>query len=228
MSRGPGTEAAYRRLTEGRLWSGSGPGPWARVQAAGSTGSRASSVSDAVSGSASAQAAPKASQCKGRATRGRAQPLPNYRSPGRRARLNGRCRAEAEQRRRGYSLSPPGEARVGPGAHSGGTRPDSAFVAEGVVGLQGRRRAEAEQCRGGLSLSLPCKSRVGPGAYSGGVRPRFSLRSQRSTRLHGRRRVEAERRRGGRSLFPQGRRPGAHSCGVRQRFSLRCRWRARL
>ena len=110
--------------------------------------------------------------------------------------------------------------------------PDSAFVAEGVIGLQGRCRAEAEQCRGGLSLSLPCKSRVGPGAYLGWVRPRFSLCIQRSTRLHGRRRVEAKQRRGGSSFFPPGRRPGLAGSplggGVLPRFSLRGRRRARL
>ena len=32
MRRCPGTEAAYRRLTEGRLRSGSGPGLWARAK----------------------------------------------------------------------------------------------------------------------------------------------------------------------------------------------------
>ena len=70
-------------LTEGRLWSGAGARALGPGQGGGSTGSRASSVSDAVADSASARAAPQESPCKGRATQGRAQPLPNYRSSGR-------------------------------------------------------------------------------------------------------------------------------------------------
>ena len=111
--------------------------------------------------------------------------------------------AEAKRPRRGRSLSPPGEARVGPVAHSRGARPR--------FSLRGRRRGRAARASPGRSSAgegpaSPCPANPGSGREP--IRPRFSRRSQKSTRLHGRRRVEAERRRGGRSLFRPGRRPG--------------------
>ena len=60
------------------------------------------------------------------------------------------------------SASPhPGEARVGPGAHSGGVRPRFSLRCRRRARLQGRRRDEAERHRGGCSPS--CRAKPGSG-----------------------------------------------------------------
>ena len=69
--------------------------------------------------------------------------------------------AEAERRRGGCSLSlPPGKARVGPGAHSGGVGPRFSLCCRGRARRHGRRKAEAERRRGAVS---PYQSKAGSG-----------------------------------------------------------------
>ena len=130
----------------------------------------------------------------------------------------------------GIATFPSGEARIGPGAHSGGVQPRFSLRSRRRARLHGRCRAEAERCRRGRSLSPSGEARIGQGAYLGGVLPRFSLRGRRRARRQGRRMVEAERLRRGRSLSPPGEArvgPGAHSGGALPRFSLRGRRRGR-
>ena len=117
-------------------------------------------------------------QGRGRAMQERAQPLPIGRSPDRAgsllgwgpaqiqpswpkaARRQGRRMVEAERLRRGRSLSPPGEARVGPGAHSGGALPR--------FSLRGRRRGRTARASPGRSSAVegpasPCPANPGSG-----------------------------------------------------------------
>ena len=136
----------------------------------------------------------------------------------------GRCRAKAQGRRGGRSLSLPGEARIEPGAHQGGVRPRTSMRGLRRAMGQGSCRAKAQRHRRECSLSLPGEGRVGPGTHSGWVRPGFSLSCRRRARLHGRRRAEAERRRRGSSLSQPGKArvwQGAHLGGILQRLSLR-------
>ena len=55
----------------------------------------------------------------------------------------------------------PGEALIGPGAHSGAVWPDSACAVEGAPGGKGGRQAKAERLRGGCSPS--CRAKPGSG-----------------------------------------------------------------
>ena len=59
-------------------------------------------------------------------------------------------RRETQERAR---LSQPGEARVRPGAHSGGILPRFSLRTQSRSRLHGRRRAEAAESRGGLVIS---------------------------------------------------------------------------
>ena len=290
MRRGPGTEAAYRRLTEGRLRSGSGPGLWARAK----PGARPGRERPRCRTQCRTRHRPRPRRRRRRARteqyRGGTSPSPTIearvgpegrvcgvwprvglRARRRAGRQRGR-RARAERHRGGRSPSSLGEARVGrqgtlsrpsaaplprsearPGYY-GVAREGSSDSGEGTApsrkpgtgqestyvgsarhrparcmrarrrGLrQARAEADAERRRGGRSLSPPgevldpLELLVGPEAHSGGVRPRFSLRVRRRTRLPRRRRAEAEQRKGGHSLSPPDEArvgPGAHSAGV--------------
>ena len=113
-------------------------------------------MSDAESGSASAQAAPKASPCKGRATQRRAQPLPTGRSPGRAGSPLGwgpaqrrPARSKARQAARASQGPKPRERAASPHrAKSGlgrrptrvGSGPVPACAAESAAGSEGDAR----------------------------------------------------------------------------------------
>ena len=62
----------------------------------------------------------------------------------------------------GIATSPSGDARVGPGAHSGGVLPRFSLRSRRRARLHGRCRAEAERRRRrGCSLSLPGEAWIG-------------------------------------------------------------------
>ena len=160
---------------------GPGPGPSRELDR-----SRASSVSDALADSASAQAAPKPSPCKGRATQGRAQPLPSgvppdvarvvqeARSCGVRPRLSLRARSRRATQG-GEQPGRPGGARVEPGANSDPGRRRLPLALEGAASRRVRCQARAaKQRRGGRSHPQrppPGEVRAGPESHAFGVRP---------------------------------------------------------
>ena len=213
MRRGPGTEAAYRRLTESRLWSRAAARALSAGQAGGSTGSRASAVSDAVSDSASTQAAPKASPCKGRATQGPGDRGGHRPSPTIEARVGPEvhscvlgpaqiqpARSKARQAARaslGKGRATQGRALPLPAGRIPGLAGSPLEGAPGGKGVAGPRPSKEGE---GATPPPPGKARVGPGAHSRGVLPRFSLRGGRRAMGHGRRQAEAEQARDGSSL----------------------------
>ena len=89
----------------------------------------------------------------------------------------------AELRTGERSPSPPGEARVGQGAHSCGVRPRAGPRSRRRARRQGRQKGWATQGgREGRSPSPAGEARVGPGAHSFGVQPIAGLRCRRRAR----------------------------------------------
>ena len=128
------------------------------------------------------------------------------------ARLRRRSQAEAERLWEGRGPSLSGEARVGPGAHSGGVQPRFSLRGRRRARRQGCRRAEAERRRGGRGpFLLIGEARIGPGIHSVWVLPRFSLRGGRLAMGYERRQAEAEQSKGWQLMgsYPHRAKPGS-------------------
>ena len=120
-----------------------------------------------------------------------------------------------------------GEARVGPGAHSGGVRPRFSLSSRRRARLHGRRLAETQRIRGGHSHVPPgrCPGRAGSplGWGPAQIQPARPKARQAAWTLQGRGRATQERVLSGEAWIGQ----GAYLGGVLPRFGLRGRRRAR-
>ena len=186
-------------------------------------------MSDAVSDSASAQAAPKASPCEGRATQGRAQSLPNHQSPGRvgsqlvwgPAQIQP-ARSRARKAVRGFAGQGPSDAgesaaslcRAEPGSGREPTRVGSDSTPAPSCARRRGQAAEASPGEGratqGRVQPLPAgrsTGRAGNQLAWGLARCRPPLALEDAARLRRRCRARAKQRRGS-AAAPTGRSPG--------------------
>ena len=180
MRRGPGTEDAYRSLTEGRpMERGRGPGPGPGLSrgldrvASGVLGvgrsvrlgigpSRAKGRGGS---SPSPTSKPESGRKPNRVGSGLAWQIQPARSKARKAACGSPCKGRATRGER--SLSLPGGARVGKGTHSRGLRPSA--------GPLPRSKARP----GGEGVATPKPSDSGEGAASSGpVQGRYRYRQE--------------------------------------------------